>query len=1498
MSNKFQNEDFKSSSELVAAGGTAAQLLNTTKIWTPKSASTLELVLRKNNDAGTIAPGLTDDSSSGYEPGSRWLDTVALKIYTCISNGVGAAVWKEGGSSAGTGVSDLDVFLSQSFDSAILGDFTQTGLVLDTTSPLDGTTSAKLIHQAATSQSFKQTKAVPQKFRGQPMTVAVVAKSNATIGNVTILFRDETNNLVLQTSSQIQATSTIQTFQFGVTIPSNCLSFSYTITALQEAGSPITYIDDIVITNYWMGTSAQGQTTLAVPSIQQQASRIFNSVATGTNVTIIGALTTTSGSGLYSYNAGTGLYTVLKAGYFDLSFATQATGANVVQAVIIINSDAVVGTNDAASAGTWGCAAVQLQLNVGDTFFFSNNSGISQTYRGSVAATAVTTSNIVTTDLVPAKALNGSASILVPKVTQQGSLLSQSVTFGNANITGSLTSTQGSGVYTYNQATGVYTLLKDAEVTMTFGAGAAGNAFVETSIVDGTNSTTFDLTTSTSVSGAWASTAITGKYLAGQTFMARNTSPNNTNIQRISFAATAVETETKTWSSTQTLVIDNPSSILRLGTANGYGSTGTKIRRFSNIVESIGADVQYNSSSVNGDSFTILKDGDYAISYTFTNDTGGDVSGISKNASSLSADITTLAQTERLASDAQGAGTEGNASWSGPLKVGDIIRAHSANALVNSVRASREMFSIAKTSAAKALNTVSDQKIELSTHELRFEGAAARGSTNTAIVRFDTIAKLKGDAFSIVSDAANGTAITILKKGKLDIGASLYPAAASIIGISLNQTTLTSSSPPNSQVLATDGAQGANETAGLNWSGSVNVGDVLRIFSNVSPTNGTTTNSLNLFLQEQTVAVSVSNTLPQYSESDSAVRVSNANGFGSTSTLIRRYSNVEDNAGVDISYADSATLGASFTILSDGVYAISIGDNFTSNGNAYIGVSRNSNSGSTPVYSLVQSERLLADYLATATAFVTAAWTGRLNKGDVIRPHFGAALTSQSAAAAYFSITKIGKPNVTGVNITPFVNIPLPVFQYARLSTFSASAPSTDAAICYFVNTDYNTNNGLFRIDTDAVNGTRITALKKISISGLWTGAFVTAQGMGWSLNSSQLSTNIDSISTINRLSTTPATASGRTTANLSSIVMSAGDVLRPHNGATGSRAGTPSEYFLSVTAEAVSDNILTEPDTFNSESAGLVFSNAYTLTTLKDAPVGTFLTFQYPINSNTKTQNTTAPNQSISDMNANGFFITARPFATASGSGTFISTIAVQIGKGMKGVDLRLFGATGKSTPLQVDPFVQNSTTQLGVPNTYDPLTGILTIDPGLCYLTTITANVFKNIANDSSQTTGYIFVNASKNPALIGLNTSRIAARGVSTSGQSIANNTFVAMTLDAVKTFDSTGSLNAATGVFTALESGYYQVNAASSTSGSFAANTFWNTYIYKNGVVYTAGNRQYTITAGTMDVISVAADVVFLAKGDTVQPYILQGSGSTKTLLTVATNNYFSVIKIGN
>ena len=47
----------------------------------------------KINNAATAAPGVTDDSDSGYSAGSLWIDVTNDVGYTCLDATVGAAVW-------------------------------------------------------------------------------------------------------------------------------------------------------------------------------------------------------------------------------------------------------------------------------------------------------------------------------------------------------------------------------------------------------------------------------------------------------------------------------------------------------------------------------------------------------------------------------------------------------------------------------------------------------------------------------------------------------------------------------------------------------------------------------------------------------------------------------------------------------------------------------------------------------------------------------------------------------------------------------------------------------------------------------------------------------------------------------------------------------------------------------------------------------------------------------------------------------------------------------------------------------------------------------------------------------------------------------------------------------------------------------------------------------------------------------------------------------------
>lgn len=122
---------------------------------------------------------------------------------------------------------------------------------------------------------------------------------------------------------------------------------------------------------------------------------------------------------------------------------------------------------------------------------------------------------------------------------------------------------------------------------------------------------------------------------------------------------------------------ENTTNEVFLHTANGHGSTNTKVRRFSTQVHAIGDAITYADSSANGMSMTINRDGMYCISYTDLFDSST-AFGISLNSAELTTNInglTTVADRIALGSTSA-AGLANNVCVTKKLVSGDVIRAH------------------------------------------------------------------------------------------------------------------------------------------------------------------------------------------------------------------------------------------------------------------------------------------------------------------------------------------------------------------------------------------------------------------------------------------------------------------------------------------------------------------------------------------------------------------------------------------------------------------------------------------------------------------------------------------------------------------------------------------------------------------------------------------------------------------------------------------------------
>lgn len=137
----------------------------------------------------------------------------------------------------------------------------------------------------------------------------------------------------------------------------------------------------------------------------------------------------------------------------------------------------------------------------------------------------------------------------------------------------------------------------------------------------------------------------------------------------------------------------------------------------------------------------------------------------------------------------------------------------------------------------------------------------------------------------------------------------------------------------------------------------------------------------------------------------SCIRLNTANGYGSTNTKIRRFTNTVLNQGSDITYADSATLGASFTINTDGVYSISYNDQF--NVASWFGTSLNASSQATSPHLLAPTEILSASVTGGVGWAGVTTCTVFLSSGSVVRANGDGTPSGGNVNTCQFTITRV-----------------------------------------------------------------------------------------------------------------------------------------------------------------------------------------------------------------------------------------------------------------------------------------------------------------------------------------------------------------------------------------------------------------------------------------------------------------------------------------------------------
>ena len=895
------------------------------------------------------------------------------------------------------------------------------------------------------------------------------------------------------------------------------------------------------------------------------------------------------------------------------------------------------------------------------------------------------------------------------------------------------------------------------------------------------------------------------------------------------------------------LVEEEDTTIRMSGAVRGTTSTG--VYNFTSFLQNKGSDVLVQSSVTLGTTFTILSDGFYGIHFNAAaNNTTSITSAISKNqtsAGTTSAEnllVTEILSLGRDTDQAGGAAKYSNAKWSGFLQAGDIIRIHGNNADV--ALAANSTMTISKAGSLKQIVTNGESKISIPTSELRFEGASTRGTTDTAIVRFDSVAKVRGGDLTYTNDATTGTVITVQKAGRLNIGFTLVNTVATAFSysISLNQTNR-SGAPTTTESLATvqiGNQTGAAVVNSASWSGDVKVGDQIRVYGGGNPT-ANINNNLNITFQAQEIQVSVSNTLPQFSDSDTSIRLDTANGYGSVGTKIRRFLNLRENFDKDVTYVPSAINGDSFLILEDGIYNISYSDNATTAVEVAITYNLSGADFTTNPQNLLAS-KVLAEGTTTNTGRDCVSWQGRLNKGDIVYAH-SEGVAAASASNVHFTISKVGKPNVEAVDVTPFIDIPQEKRQtavYTALTYTTATFPVKISSLA-----TSTTGSSIFTVDNSGASS-RIVALKDCTLD-IHYNSLISASGASLIVRKNGIAVNI--------LAGTSTHNTGQGDTVSGELFLATGEYIE-----IGSSAGTVSSAgangSLVLSAKANSSQILSEVETFSTDTASLTYASSalYTLATLPNSPIGTYITFTYAANTNTRTQTTTRPTQTDADMNANGFLITARAYNAASVAAT-PSTFVVNVGKGYSGQLLEIFKNAGQLLKGSFDYYVLGTNGYGALVKDYNPTTGLLFIDAGAVDATVTNVHLF-TFEDVSQASTGYVTFTASKNPALTGVFVPEvISASYFLSANQSVTANTQI--NFDS-KEFDTHNAVTTGVGVwkFTAPESGFYSLQGVTDqvTAGIFLV-------AYKNGVAHKSVS--YDSTGNLAGIVSA---VIKLNKGE--------------------------------
>lgn len=208
------------------------------------------------------------------------------------------------------------------------------------------------------------------------------------------------------------------------------------------------------------------------------------------------------------------------------------------------------------------------------------------------------------------------------------------------------------------------------------------------------------------------------------------------------------------------------------------------------------------------------------------------------------------------------------------------------------------------------------------------------------------------------------------------------------------------------------------------YAASGNAGRTIRIFKTTSDTNaltidgngsetidGSTTYTLDIQYESVELVCDGSNwnvVHARIPEQNQKIIMNTSNGYGSTNTYIRRWTNIEENSGDThlCTITQSSTDGDKFTLNYDCEVTIVSQDG--SSGNTTVGISLNSSQLTTSILSITIADRLAISGVGDANRTYCTNWTGTLSANDVLRFHnAGGDLGTASRAKGVLHIRRL-----------------------------------------------------------------------------------------------------------------------------------------------------------------------------------------------------------------------------------------------------------------------------------------------------------------------------------------------------------------------------------------------------------------------------------------------------------------------------------------------------------